>query len=171
MRKEIYFDRFDGKFWPDPKELEHYFLAPAEKRWTYDTGNDQWMLRLQGFEGTEHLEQNKGRIDIDLFIYGHRKHGVLLIYARWDGVRRLCFHSKGDLSRLREITRSVQGSPLPVGLFIPYEKGWQAVKESMEREGALPTSIEWVSDDDLPPDTYPDPIQVRRQPHIYKRVP
>jgi len=31
------------------------------------------------------------------------------------------------------------------------------VKEFMETEGQLPTSIEWVSSDDLPDNTFPDP--------------
>jgi hypothetical protein len=70
--------------------------------------------------------------------------------------------SKGDLSRLRELAFSLQGSPLPVGLFISYEKAWQAVKEFMERDGALPTSIEWVRNEDLPPNTFPDPAELRR---------
>jgi hypothetical protein len=55
------------------------------------------------------------------------------------------------------VVRSSHGSPLPVGLFIPYEKAWSAVKEFMETDGALPTSIEWIANRDLPPNTFPDP--------------
>ena len=47
---------------------------------------------------------------------------------------------------------------MPVGLYVPYEIGWKAVKEFIDTNGALPTSIEWVADDrDLPPNTFPDP--------------
>jgi hypothetical protein len=42
-------------------------------------------------------------------------------------------------------------------LFIPFEKGWLAIKEFMLNEGELPTSIEWVASDDPPPETFPDP--------------
>jgi hypothetical protein len=31
------------------------------------------------------------------------------------------------------------------------------VKEFMETEGKLPSSIEWVTSDDLPANTFPDP--------------
>src|SRR5262245_41604489 len=121
MRKEIYFDRFEGDSWPDPTQLQHYFLDPPATRWTFETGNDHWGLDVYGFDDTGHLEANKGRIDVHLSMVGHRKCGVLLLYDRWDGVRKESFNSKGDLSRIRDITSTLQGSPLPVGLFIPYE--------------------------------------------------
>jgi hypothetical protein len=30
VKKRIYFDVFDGRGWPAPNELEHYFLAPPD---------------------------------------------------------------------------------------------------------------------------------------------
>ena len=36
------------------------------------------------------------------------------------------------------------------------EKAWQAVKEFLETDGALPTSVEWVANRDLPSDTFPE---------------
>jgi hypothetical protein len=67
------------------------------------------------------------------------------------------FSSKGDLSRIRELVRSFHNTPLPVGLFIPFESAWKAVKEFIETDGALPKSIEWIANSDLPPNTFPDP--------------
>jgi hypothetical protein len=67
------------------------------------------------------------------------------------------FTSKSDLKRLRELVRSTHDTPLPVGLFIPFEQAWKAVKEFIETEGKLPTSIEWIANRDLPPNTFPDP--------------
>jgi hypothetical protein len=61
------------------------------------------------------------------------------------------------MSRLGEFVRSFHDTPLSLGLFIPFEKGWLAIKEFMLNEGELPTSIEWVASDDLPPETFPDP--------------
>lgn len=160
MRKRGYFDTHWGRGWPDSKQLERYFLAPPGQRWTFETGNDGGSLSLEGVDGTEHLEEGKGRIDIHLVMSGHPVLGVLLMYNKWGGGHKETYNSKGDLSRLREWVRSMHGTPLPVGLFIPYEKAWQAVKEFMETEGALPTSIEWIANRDLPPKTFPDPWEV-----------
>src|SRR5215470_17242188 len=62
-----------------------------------------------------------------------------------------------DLSRLREWIRSTHDTPLPIGLFIPYATAWNAVKEFIETDGELPTSIEWIPNRELPPGTFPDP--------------
>lgn len=70
---------------------------------------------------------------------------------------RETYSSKGDPRRLREWVRTLHNTPLPVGLFIPFKAAWVAVKEFIETEGALPKSIEWVANKDLPPGTFPDP--------------
>ncbi len=49
------------------------------------------------------------------------------------------------------------GTPLPVGLFIPYATAWKAVKEFIETDGKLPKNIEWIANRDLPENTFPDP--------------
>lgn len=67
------------------------------------------------------------------------------------------YSSKGDLSRLGEVVRSLHDTPLPVGLFIQFAMAWSAVKEFIETDGELPKSIEWVANRDLPPNTFPDP--------------
>jgi hypothetical protein len=92
-------------------------------------------------------------------MYGHPALGVLLCYSKWDGRIRQAqgYLSKGDLTRLGELIRSLQETPLPVGLFIPFAEAWKAVKEFMETDGELPTSIAWVDSRDLPPNTFPDP--------------
>jgi hypothetical protein len=159
MRKTVYFDVFDGRGWPSPEQLRPYFLAPPGQRWTFDggNGNDSWGLTAEGVDGTEHLEANKGRIDIELEMWGHPDLGVLLIYSKWGGGVKQMYSSKGDLHRLREWVRSLHDTPLPVGLFIPYEKAWQAVKEFIETDGQLPKSIDWIANRDLPRNTFPDP--------------
>jgi hypothetical protein len=157
MRKWAKFDRHWGPGWPDPKALERYFLAPPGKEWFYSEGNDGARLVIEGLHETEHLPAHKGRVDADLMMWGNPKLGVLLIYSKWGGGRRETFSSKGDMSRLGELIRSLHDTPLPVGLFIPFSKAWLAVKEFMETEGELPQSIEWVANRDLPPNTFPDP--------------
>lgn len=53
--------------------------------------------------------------------------------------------------------RTLHDDPMPVGLFIPFDQAWLAVKEFMETEGNLPTGIDWVSSNDIPDNTFPDP--------------
>jgi immunity protein Imm1 of predicted polymorphic toxin system len=157
MKKRAYFDTYWGKGWPALDWLRPYFLAPSGQRWFFDSGNDSAGIDLEGVEGTEHLELGKGRVDIHLAMWGHPQHGVLIIYSKRGGGYREDYTSKGDLTRLRELVRSLHDTPLPVGLFIPFEQAWKAVKEFIETEGKLPTSIEWIANRDLPPNTFPDP--------------
>jgi hypothetical protein len=49
----------------------------------------------------------------------------------------------------------------PIGLFIPCESAFRAVKEFIETDGELPQCIEWIRDKDLPPDAFPDPGKLR----------
>ena len=106
---------------------------------------------------TEHLEASKGRIDIDLEMWGNPDLGVLLSYSKWGGGHKQTYSSKGDLRRLRDWVRSTHDTLLPVGLFVPFEVAWKAVKEFIETDGQLPKSIEWIANRDLPPGTFPDP--------------
>lgn len=91
-------------------------------------------------------------------MWGNPELGVLLQYARYGGgVPRQDWFSKGDMTRIRHWVRSLHSTPLPVGLFISFDRAWLAMKEFMELEGRLPKSIEWVNSDDLPDNTFPDP--------------
>jgi hypothetical protein len=157
LKKRVYFDVFDGRGWPTPKQLEKYFLAPKGKQWFYTDGNDSAGLHAEGVEGTEHLELGKGRIDINLQMWGHPELGVLLVYSKAGGGYQETYSSKGDLTRLQEWVRTLHDDPMPIGLYIPFEKAWKAVKEFIETDGKLPTSIEWIANRDLPPNTFPDP--------------
>jgi len=158
LKKSIYFDALDRSGWPDPSRLEPFFLAPMGKEWSYKGGNDSWGLDAQGLYGTEDLPQ-QDRVSVHLYMTGNPEHGVFLQYSKWDGriKRKDTYHSKGDLSRLREFVRSLHGTPMSVGLFIPFADAWKAVKEFIETGAELPTSIEWIANSDLPPGTFPDP--------------
>jgi hypothetical protein len=136
--------------------LEPFFLAPQGREWSYHGGNDSWGLDVDGLYGTDNLPEIE-RVRVHLYMIGNPDHGVMLAYSKWDGrIRRKDgYDSKGDLSRLKEYVRSLHGTPLPVGLFIPFPTAWRAVKEFMETDGDLPKSIEWIANDDLPRDTFP----------------
>lgn len=156
MRKCSYFDLRRSNGWPRPEELEPYFLRPRGQCWDFKSGNDNAGLAAEGVDGTEDLDPNDGRIDVDLDMWGHPDLGVLLIHSKWGGgVKEMC-SSKGDLTRLREWVRSKQGTLLPVGLFIPHETAWEAVKEFMDTDGELPTRIKWIANRKLPRGTFPD---------------
>jgi hypothetical protein len=157
MRKSTYFASRPSEGWPKPKELERYFLAPPGQRWFFETGNDGASFEAEGVDGTEHLAANKGRIDIHLSMWGNPDQGIFLMYEKWGGGPRETYSSKGDLTRLSELVRSMHNTPLPVGLFIPFATAWKAVKEFIETDGQRPKSIDWLANKDLPPNTFPDP--------------
>jgi len=48
MRKTIYFDKYWDETWPDPGELERYFLGPPGRQWFYANGNDSAGLNVEG---------------------------------------------------------------------------------------------------------------------------
>ena len=93
-------------------------------------------------------------VTVDLSMTVCPGHGVTLDFARWHGrIRRLDrYCSIGDLNRLWRFTYSLQGDPYSLGLFIPFEEAFKAVKEFIESDGDLPTSIGWVSGEGLPPE-------------------
>jgi len=156
MRKCAYLDLRRINRWPRSEELEPYFLGSAKQRWAFESGNDNAGLAVEGVDGTEDMEPNEGRVDVDLDMWGHPDLGVLLIYSKWGGgVKEMC-SSKGDLRRLHERVHSRQGTILPVGLFIPHGTAWEAVKEFIETEGELPTSIGWIANRHLPRGTFSD---------------
>jgi hypothetical protein len=157
MRKTTYFDPFPRDGWPEPKELEPYFLASKGQEWSYAGGNDNWGLGAEGLHATENLQAYRDRVDVRLRMWGNPEHGVLLIYQKWGGGHNDAFSSKGDLRRLRDLVRTLHDDSLPAGLFIPFAQAWKAVKEFIETDGELPKSIDWIANKDLPPNTFPDP--------------
>jgi hypothetical protein len=157
MKKHSHFDEFRGLGWPAPIQLQRYFLEFPWQDWMSRTNNDCWGLDAEGVEGTGHLEEGKGRIDIRLTMIGNPDLGVLLFYRKYGGGHRESLYSRGDLRRLQEWVATKDGDLMPIGLFIPFEKAWQAVKEFIERDGALPHSIDWIPDRDIPDYAFPRP--------------
>lgn len=159
MEKFVHFDKLLGHYWPAAEELRHYFLAPKGQEWFFASGNDSAGFWVRGRNEPHKQLPPEAGVDIYLCLNAHPDHGVILSYSRWDGRTRekLEFDSRGDLSRLREWVRSLHGTVMPVGLFVPFDVAWPAVKEFLETDGELPTSIEWIASRDLPPDTFPNP--------------
>src|SRR5262249_2028944 len=128
MRKSTYLGSRRRSGWPNPRELKPYFLGPSGQRLALETGSDNVGLAAEGTDGTEDLDPDEGRIDVDLDMWRNPELGVLLIYSKWGGGLKKMYSSKGDLSRLREWVCSKHGTQLPVGLFIPGPTAWDAVE-------------------------------------------
>jgi Immunity protein Imm1 len=156
MKKSVYFDMIDRDSWPDPKELKPYFFGLPGQEWFDTGGNDGASISASGLYGTEGGVPGKTRVDLYLHLYGKPGLGVLLFYHKYGGGYREAFTSKGDMTLLREYVRDLHQTLLPVGLFIPFPKAYDAVKEFIETDGQLPKCIEWVANKDLPPGTFPD---------------
>jgi Immunity protein Imm1 len=160
MYKRVYFDKFDRSGWPEIQDLEPYFKGLNGEGWFFATGNDGGALYIEGAQGSASLDEGKGRIDIQLMMWGNPDHGVLLMYHKYGGGYGELYSSKGDMSRIREWVRTLHNDARPVGLYIPFAQAWKAVKEFMETDGELPKSIEWVKNADLPDNTFQDPHDI-----------
>jgi hypothetical protein len=144
--------------WPEPREIERFFLPPPHNEWFRHTSNDSGGFSAEGVNGTEHFAiKDDRRIDIEFQIWIRPEHGVMLIWSKWGGGFEEMFTSKGDMSRLREYITTAHGDDMPLAFFIPFEDAWKAVKEFLETDGKLPKSIEWVENSTLPRDTFPPP--------------
>ena len=158
MRKDSAFNDHWGAGWPELSDIESCFLDPTARAQYFVKGQDGGKFSIEGLYGTEGLPAQGGLVNVTLFLSMSPQYGASLFYKKWDGrVRRQTgYSSKGDLSRLDEFIWSFHKTPLSVGLFIPFEEGWKAVKEFIETEGELPQSIAWVNNRDLPSETFPD---------------
>jgi hypothetical protein len=155
MRKESSLGDFVGLGWPSPAQLAPYFLSPQERARIFEPSQATG-LSVEGADGTEHLEEREGRIDVSLMLTGNLFHGVHLDYWKHGGGKSLKYFSKGDLRRMREWIVTIDGDLVPVGLFVPFEAAWKAVKEFIERDGALPQGdIAWISAKDVPAYAFP----------------
>lgn len=150
MKMVVFFGDLWNTEWPSIDWLEPHFRAargavsPIQER----RGGGR-------FEIEEEEHGVDSRIKATLLLYADPKYGLLLDYRRSSGEKRESFVSKGDLQRRLEWVKTQQGTPLSIGLFVPIERGWSALKQFIESKGALPTAIEWVAAADLPPDTFP----------------
>lgn len=158
MRKHAYFASRDFDGWPEPEEIKPYFLGPPGQRWFFDTGNDSAGFTAEGVDDTDYQDHaDERQIDIYLNLWANPEFGVLLIYEKVGGGFDNVFTSKGDMSRLKEYVLTLHDTPMPIAFYISFEEAWKAVKEFMETDGALPKSIEWVENNTLPRDTFPEP--------------
>lgn len=149
MQKWTYFDERNREGWPDQEWLSRYFLTSPGRKEAFGE-QESWGLRIYGLDGTEHLPPMQGRIDLHLVIQGDLKHGVLLCHYKTGARHREHWYSKGDPAKWRQWVEIQQQDQMSAALFIPFEAAWLAIKEFIERDGALPQAIEWIAANDLP---------------------
>jgi hypothetical protein len=132
------------------------FLDLGRTTKAFGKGNNHWCVTARGVDGTEGLSFDK-RIDIDLHIIGRPDLGVLLLYDRMSAADGYSYCSVGDPKMLRTLVKAKQGSRMPMGLFIPFERALSAVMEFIQTNGALPKCIEWIDSADLLEGSFAEP--------------
>jgi hypothetical protein len=159
MRKNAYFDNHWGDGWPSPAHVESCLADPKGRQRFFADDHEGGSFVAEGLYGTAGLPRSSGRVDVTLYVIANSKHGLLLDYQKWDGQaqRRVGYVSKGDLNRLQQYVETSQGNLLPIGFFISFESGCNAIKEFITTDGELPSGISWISEDDIPPNTFPGP--------------
>jgi len=157
MKVEIDFGPIVGSFTPEAVDLAIFFMRPSGPFWFTEAQTDNASLSFRGLNDTAHLPMEGGRIDSILNLWGEKNQGVMLFYwYRATGRSRRHF-SKGDMGRLGTFRRTAHGDLSPLAFYIPFDRALVAVKEFISTNGELPTSIEWVSSNDVPPNTFPEP--------------
>lgn len=79
--RTTFFGELPSQGWPDIALVKPYFEASG-KSWFGHTGNDSASFTLEGIAGDPDAPRGKGRLDLDLYIWGDPRHGVLLWYHR-----------------------------------------------------------------------------------------
>jgi immunity protein Imm1 of predicted polymorphic toxin system len=159
IKKEAAFDDYWGNGWPDIRVVEQGLSDPEKLARLFAKGRDGGCFSIERIYDKTNSAPQSELVGATLYMHMNPDHGIKLQYSKWDGRvgEKKTYHSKGDLARLKEFVRSFHRTPLSIGLFVPFEMGRKAVKEFLETDGALPRSIDWVSDDELPSEVFPLP--------------
>ena len=159
VKKEAAFDDHWGKGWPEISVVEQNLSDPEKLAQLFSQGRDGACFSIEWTYDKKNSAPQSELVGATLYMHINPTHGIKLQYSKWDGRigEKKAYHSKGDLTRLREFVRSFHRTPLSIGLFVPFETGRKAVKEFLDTEGELPRSIDWILDDDLPSEVFPPP--------------
>jgi hypothetical protein len=158
VRKQASFNDYWGNGWPDISTIECCLGDPDKRAQFFAEGHDGGCFSVEWISKNQNQKPELKLAGATLFLHVHPDSGIKLQYSKWDrreGEKKT-FHSKGNVRRLKEFVRSLHGTPLSLGLFVPFELGIRAVKEFMRTEGELPQDITWISDNELSSDVFPD---------------
>lgn len=159
VKREAAFDDHWGNGWPDISAVEQGLADPEKLAQLLAKGRDGGCFSIEWIYDKSDSTPQFGTVGAVLYMHMNTDHGIKLQYSGWDRRtgNRETYHSKGDLMRLKQFVRSFHGTPLSIGLFVPFEKGRKAIKEFLQTDGELPRSVDWISDDDLPSEVFPIP--------------
>ena len=165
MKRNIHCPGNQSEEWPATTALAPLFLEPSSRETLWSSGNDSWALRVWGLKGTGNLPRYwqvgghglPSANEANLTFWDNPDHGILLYYKKFGNGLSVHRFWRGDTTRLKEWVRTTHDDLRPVGLYIPFEKAWPAVKDFMDSNGELPNSIAWIKSEDLPIGTFPDP--------------
>lgn len=157
VKKEAAFDNHWGNGWPEISVVEQGLSDPEKLAQLFAKGRDGGCFSIEWIYDKKNSAPQSELVGATLYMHMNPDHGIKLQYSKWDGRigEKRTYHSKGDLTRLKQFVRSFHRTPLSIGLFVPFEIGRRAVKEFLETDGGLPRSIDWVSEDDLPSEVFP----------------
>ncbi|HET7805327.1 MAG TPA: Imm1 family immunity protein [Pseudolabrys sp.] len=159
VKKEASFDDHWGNGWPDITIVDQCLTDPEKLAQLFAKGRDGGCFSIEWIYDEDNSVPQFGVVGAILYMHMNPDHGIKLQYSGWDRCigERKTYHSKGDLTKLKQFVRSFHRTPLSIGLFVPFETGRRAVKEFLETDGELPRSVDWILDDDLTPDVFPLP--------------
>ena len=160
VRKEAAFDDHWGNGWPEISIVDQSLSDPNKLSQFFAKGRDGACFSIEWvYDKKSNSAPQSELVGAILYMHINRDHGMKLQYSKWDGRvgEKKTYHSKGDLTRLKQFVRSFHRTPLSIGLFVPFEIGRKAVKEFLETDGELPRSVDWISENDLPPEAFPLP--------------
>ena len=159
VKKEAAFDDYWGNGWPETRVVEQGLSDPEKLARLFAKGRDGGCFSIEWIYEKSNSAPQSELVGATLYMHINPDHGIKLQYSKWDGRvgKKVTYHSKGDLTRLKQFVHSSHRTPLSVGLFVSFERGRKAVKEFLETDGELPRSIEWLSDDGLSSEVFPLP--------------
>ena len=157
MKRFISINGFECNRWPAADQLEQSFLDPARRNWAFWDGGGGGYISVSGLDGTENEPDGPNRSNARIAIRAHRKHGATLDHHWWDGKRRVSTShlSLGSTSDMTKLPHLDNRQPFAVGLFIPFELAWLALKDFMVDPIHPSKSVPWINAKDLPPSAIP----------------
>ena len=146
-------DYFENN-WPDPADIKHMFFDYSENKWA-SGGASGASFTLYGADGTQGKEPYSERIDIKLSLIDFAQFGTFVQYSKHGGGMRENYFCLWNKDLIGQTFLSRHDEEYSRALVIPFDRSFELVKEFLEQDGKLPTSISWTSEYDLPDEAFP----------------
>src|SRR5689334_22088829 len=118
VKKEAAFDDYWGNGWPDVSTVQLCLADPERRAQLFAKGRDGGCFSIEWIYEKNDSTSQSGLVGAVLYMHLNPDHGIKLQYSGWD--RRIgernTYHSKGDLTQLKQFVRSFHRTPLSIGL-------------------------------------------------------